>query len=173
MGAHAETQDSMCRARDEVRKLYDASQDQVIDIIISCDGTWQKWGFSSLFGVVFIIAYETGKVIDYTVLSKHCSGCKKWERKDQTTTEYHTWKEQHDCSINFSGSAGSMEPYGTFALFQRSLAYNLRYKYIISDGDSKTFALLSRERVYRADKEKQVEKLDCVGHVQKRLGTAL
>ena len=125
MGAHAETQDSMCRARDEVRKLYDASQNQVIDIIISCDGTWQKRGFSSLFGVVSIIAYETGKVNDYTVLSKHCSGCKKWECKDQTTTEYHTWKEQHDCSINFSGSAGSMEPYSTFALFQLSLAYNL------------------------------------------------
>ena len=45
--------------------------------------------------------------------------------------------------------------------------------YIISDGDSKTFALLSRERVYGANKENQVEKLDCVGHVQKRLGTAL
>ena len=173
MGARAEVEDGMRRAREELRTHYDADHDQVIDTLVSCDGTWQKRGFSSLFGVVFVISYETGKVIDYTLLSKHCSGCKKWEGKDQTTTEYHTWKQQHDCSINFTSSAGAMEPYGSLALFQRSLDYNIRYKYLISDGDSKTFALLSREQVYGTDAENQVEKLDCVGHVQKRLGTAL
>ena len=73
-------------------------------------------------------------------------------------------------TIHFTGSAGAMEPYGSLALFQRSLGYSLRYKYLISDGDSKTFALLSHEQVYGND---QVDKLDCVGHVQKRLGTAL
>ena len=65
-----------------------------------------------------------------------------------------------------------MEPFGTLALFQRSVGYNLRYKYLISDGESKTSALLSRKQVYGTDPEDQVEKLDCVGHVQKR-GTAL
>ena len=65
-----------------------------------------------------------------------------------------------------------MEPFGTLALFQHSVGYNLRYKYLISDGESKTSALLSREQVYGTDPEDQVEKLDCVGHVQKR-GTAL
>ena len=44
---------------------------------------------------------------------------------------------------------------------------------MIFDGDSKTFALLSREQVYGNDAEAQVEKFDCVGHVQKRLSTAL
>ena len=29
------------------------------------------------FGVVFVIAYETGEVMDYTLLSKHCSVCNK------------------------------------------------------------------------------------------------
>ena len=163
----------MRRARDELRTFYYAASDETIDILISCDGTWQKRGFSSLFGVVFIIAYETGKVIGYAVLSKHCSGCKKWEGKDQTTDEYRMWKDQHVCTANFTGSAGAMEPYGTLALFQRSLDYNLRYKFLISDGDSKTFALLSNEQVYGTDPDDQVEKLDCVGHVQKRLGTAL
>ena len=67
----------------------------------------------------------------------------------------------------------AMEPFGTLALFQRSLGYNLRYKYLISDGDSKTFPLLSHEQVYGTGPEDQVEKFDCVGHVQKRLGTAL
>lgn len=173
MEAQAEVNESMRRAREELRDHYDAPPGQTIDILVSCDGTWQKRGFSSLFGVVFIIAYETGKVIDYAVLSKHCSGCKKWENKDKTQPEYQAWKENHSCSINFSGSAGSMEPYGTLALFQRSLGYNLRYKYLVSDGDSKTFSLLTQEKVYGSDPEDQVEKLDCVGHVQKRLGTAL
>jgi hypothetical protein len=173
MGARTEVEESMSRARKELRDLYDVPPDQIINILISCDGTWQKRGFSSLFGVVFVIAYETGKVIDYTVLSKHCSGCKKWENENQTQAEYRAWKENHVCSINFTGSAGAMEPFGTLALFQRSVGYNLRYKYLVSDGDSKTFALLSREQVYGTDPEDQVVKLDCVGHVQKRLGTAL
>lgn len=171
--AHSEVERSMFRAREEIRELYDASPDEIINILISCDGTWQKRGFSSLFGAVFIIAYETGKVIDYAVLSKYCSGCKKWENRDKSQAEYLIWEAKHVCSINFSGSAGTMEPFGTLALFQRSLGYNLRYKYLISDGDSKTFSLLSNEKVYGADPDDQVEKLDCVGHVQKRLGTAL
>ena len=170
MGAIAEVEQSMRRAREEIRHLYGTSSEEVV---ISCDGTWQKRGFSSLFGVVFVIAYESGKVIDYAVLSKHCTGCRKWENKDQSTSEYLAWKEKHVCAINYSGSAGAMEPFGTLALFQRSLEYNIRYKYMVSDGDSKTFSLLTRESVYGTDPENQVEKLDCVGHVQKRLGTAL
>ena len=93
MGAAAEVEESMRRAREEVRDLYGDPPDQIVDILISCDGTWQKRGFSSMFGVVFVIAYATGKVIDYTVLSKHCSGCKKWEDKDQTTAKYLSWKQ--------------------------------------------------------------------------------
>ena len=170
MGAIAEVEQSMRRAREEIRHLYGTSSEEVV---ISCDGTWQKRRFSSLFGVVFVIAYESGKVIDYAVLSKHCTGCRKWENKDQSTSEYLAWKEKHVCTINYSGSAGAMEPFGTMALFQRSLEYNIRYKYMVSDGDSKTFSLLTRESVYGTDPENQVEKLDCVGHVQKRLGTAL
>ena len=30
-----------------------------------------------MFGVVFVVAYGTQKVIDYAVLSKHRSDCKK------------------------------------------------------------------------------------------------
>ena len=98
VGACAEVEESMRRAREEVRDLYDALLDQVVDLLVSCDGTWQKRGFSSLFGVVFIIAYETGKVLDYAVSSKHCTGCKKWENRDQTSPDYLAWKEKHVCS---------------------------------------------------------------------------
>ena len=70
------------------------------------------------------------------------------------------------------GSAGAMEQFATLAHFQCSLGYNLRNKYLISDRDSKTFSLLSQEQVYGPNPEKQIEKVDCIGHIQKRLETA-
>ena len=80
-GAAVEAKDSMCRVHQEIQDLYDASPEDIkgiVDILVSCDGTWQKCGFSSFFEAVFVVAYETGKVIDFIVLSKHCSGYKGW-----------------------------------------------------------------------------------------------
>ena len=163
---------SLKQAREEVREISGAtSDDDIVDIVISCDGTWQKRGFSSLFGVVFIIAHLTGKVIDYHVMSKHCSACQHWETRDKHSDEYKRWKEDHECDINFSGSSPAMEPHGTLQLFMRSLQHRMRYKNLISDGDSKSYVLLQREEPYGPDHP--VIKLDCVGHVQKRMGTAL
>ena len=70
--------------------------------------------------------------------------------------ERKAWKENHVCSINFTGSAGAVEPFGTLAIFQRSVGYDLRYKCLISDGDSKTFALLGRQQVYGTDPERNL-----------------
>ena len=88
MEVKAEVEESMRRVREELQDHYDAPPGQSVDILVSCNGMWQKRGFSSLFGVVFIIAYETGKVVAYAVLSKHCSGCKKWENQDKMQPEY-------------------------------------------------------------------------------------
>lgn len=64
-----------------------------------------------------------------------------------------------------------MEPHGTLALFKRSLGFKLRYTHLISDGDSKTFLLLQKEAPYGPNHP--ITKLDCMGHVQKLMGTAL
>lgn len=118
-------------------------------------------------------AYETGKVIDYIVLSKYCAGCSLWEKQDKLSDEYKDWKASLECDANFSGSAGAMEPQGTVLLIKRSLDFNVRYMNLVSDGDSKTMSLLQQEMPYRPDPDHQVKKMDCVGHVQKRMGTAL
>ena len=166
---HADS--SMIKAREEVREHYDAGDtDEVIDIPVSCDGTWQKRGFISLFGAVFAISFDTGKVLDYRVLSKHCPGCKYWENKDQTSDVYKEWKSAHDCQVNFDGSAGAMEPTGTLQMFNTSMCDNIRYTRLIADGDSKTHTLLVEQRPYS---DTIVQKCDCIGHVQKRMGTAL
>ena len=65
---HAEH--SLCRAREEVQDHYGVSSlDEIVDILVSADGTWQKRGFP-LFGAVFVIAHETGQVIDYCIKFK-------------------------------------------------------------------------------------------------------
>ena len=168
---HAE--DSMSRARREVCRHYGAQGDDVVNVLVSCDGTWQKRGFSSFFGAVFVIEFETGKVIDFTVKSKFCKSCKHWAKADKRSQAYLDWKASHAevCHVNYSGSAGSMEPSGTLELFQSSRSYGLQYKWLISDGDSKTHSLLLQEQPYGSDQ--LVQKMDCVGHVQKRMGTAL
>ena len=52
-------------------------------VTISSDDTWKKHGFSSLFGVVFAIEHESGKVIDYVVMSEHRRGCAYWKSKSK------------------------------------------------------------------------------------------
>ena len=174
--AKLQVEDSMTRARKEVHDFYCAKSDNdsdVVDVLVSCDGTWQRRGFSSFFGAVFVIAHETGKVIDFIVKSKFCKACRHWEKADKRSKAYLTWRESHAsvCDANYSGSAGSMEPQGTLEMFKTSLSHGLRYKWLISDGDSKTYSLLLRKQPY--GKDQLIEKMDCVGHVQKRMGTAL
>ena len=97
--------------------------------------------------------------MDFVVKSKFCKACKHWEKQDKTTEEYRTWQESHaaECETNFTGSAGAMEPKGTVEMFQSSLSHGLRYKWLISDGDSKTHQPYGKDHL--------VVKMDCVGHV--------
>ena len=64
-----------------------------------------------------------------------------------------------------------MEPHGAVIVWKRSLDYNLRYVTFIGDGDSKSYQNVCQEKPYGS--EYPVEKSDCIGHVQKRMGTAL
>lgn len=64
-----------------------------------------------------------------------------------------------------------MEPHGAIILWKRSLDYNLRYVTFIGDGDSKSYQNVCQEKPYGS--EYPVEKSDCIGYVQKRMGTAL
>lgn len=51
---------------------------------------------------VFVISYETGKVIDYRVQSKFCKACSYWEKQDKESIEYKNWKKEHSnqCETN-------------------------------------------------------------------------
>ncbi|GBM86012.1 hypothetical protein AVEN_30513-1 [Araneus ventricosus] len=118
------------------------------NIAVAVDGTWQKRGYTSHNGVVTVTSMDTGKIIDVDALSRYCA-CKN--------------KKNHEasCKSNFRGY-----------IFKRSLTFhNARYMKYLGDRDSKTFEAIAKENIY-AD-EFQVEKLECIGHVMKRMGSRL
>lgn len=140
---------------------------------ISGDGTWKTRGHTSRIGVCTVIGDKSGKVIDTEVLSSFCKSCDAWKLK-KGTHEYDSWKKTHenDCLNNHDGSAGKMELSGMVRIFQRSEATrNAKYIGYIGDGDAKTFQAISEASPYGSDTK--VEKIECVGHIQKRMGTRL
>ena len=137
---------------------------------VSCDGSWRRRGFSSLVGTTAVISLETGQVLDYEILNKVCYECRHWKKVPDSNPNKQAWAENHEgvCPINYSGSAPGMEASGASRMWQRSEEKNkLRYTTFLGDGDSKSFSAVSQEASY------PVAKIDCVGHVQKRLGTRL
>lgn len=129
------------------------------DIAVALDGTWQKRGHSSLNGMITATSFDTGKVIDVSLLSKYCS-CDN--------------KENHlaSCSTNYNGSSGGVEVQDAAETFSRSVnEYNVRYVQYSGDGDSKGFIAVQDLQSYGPGC--QIKKLECIGHIQKRMGTRL
>ena len=81
---------------------------------------------------------STGKVLDYAVTSKVCSQCQKSKCR-MTKEEFDLWFENHDCKGSFEGSSPSMETACAKAIWRKSLEYNVQYKYMVSNGDSKAY----------------------------------
>lgn len=131
------------------------------DLSIAFDGSWQKRGHTSLNGVVTATSVDTGKVVDVAILSKHCR-CKDKMKN----------KHEEECMANYYGSSGGMEVAGVRSIYQRSVKwYNVRYINYLGDGDSKAFKEIEELRPY--GNNVNISKLECVGHVQKRMGSRL
>ena len=164
-----EAEASMKEAVEEVK-----SQTGATDFTASFDGTWQKPGFSSLNGVVSAISNFSGKVLDFEVKSKYCKACERKSYLDKESLAHLQWQIRHkaSCSINHQGSSGAMEVDGLRDIFLRSVKkYGIRYTTFIGDGDSSSYATISEEKPYGPDII--IDKKECIGHVQKRLGTRL
>ncbi|GFV04379.1 uncharacterized protein TNCV_920001 [Trichonephila clavipes] len=162
------TEESMKRAAVEENS---SSPDNLLTV--SGDGTWKTRGHSSLIGVCTVIGAETGKVLDREVLSSFCKGCDSYKGV-KFGIKYNKWQRAHkiSCRKNYSGLAGKMEVDGMLRIFNRSeKLHNLKYSNYIGDGDTKTFNALSENKPYGNDH--LIQKIECVGHVQKRMGTRL
>ena len=103
-------------------------------------------------------------------MSKSCKGCQTWS-KQQDDPNYSEWKNNHNCHINHTKSSGAMEAAAAVTIFKRSLEKNnLRYVSYIGDGDTLSYNEVSNSKPYG---DFEIIKKECVGHVQKHLGTRL
>lgn len=149
---------SMIEATDETVSLGGVGR----DITAAFDGSWQKRGHSSLNGVSTTTSLETGKVIDFECLSKYCSTCSKPSSAGKP----------HHCQKNYTGYSGGMELKGVEQIFKRSIdTRGVRYINFLGDGDSKAYDHVAKENIYGDDCP--IDKIECVGHVQKRMGSRL
>ena len=145
------------------------------DVMVGFDGSWQKRGYASNNGVVAAVAVENGKCIDFQVETKTCKACSIWENKKlMHPEEYNVFHMTHDavCKVSHKGSAGSMESSGVVKMFERSENKNrLRYTTFIGDGDSSSYSSVVKAKPYGDNVD--IKKGECIGHVQKRVGTRL
>ncbi|KAK7473611.1 hypothetical protein BaRGS_00035158 [Batillaria attramentaria] len=144
----------------------------VLDISISIDGSWHKRGRTSHNGVVCVIDLITGLIIDFVALSNYCQVCESEAAPSPGDANYDDWFAGHkdQCQQNIQCSSQAMEMEGAVILFQRSEERGFRYTEMLGDGDTKPHAKLLEEDVYNG---RPIEKIECVNHVTKRLGTAL
>ena len=78
----------------------------------------------------------------------------------------------HECKATHTGSSAAMEVSGVRKIFMRSIKKRkLRITGYVGDGDTKSFETIKNEKPYGEDYE--IVKKECVGHIQKRMGTNL
>lgn len=173
-GAEAEVgQEALIRAAQAIREVHRdlLTDENILDVSVSFDGTWQKRGFTSLYGVGVCIEVMTGLIIDFHVLSKYCHACEL--HKGLPEDELQQWKVTHteDCCINHQLSSKAMEQEAAKVMWGRSLEkHQMRYRHMLSDGDSAAYKAVCDLAPYG---DVQVEKLECLNHAHKRMGTAL
>ena len=91
----------------------------------------------------------------------------------ERSSEFEDWweKHQHPCHFKFQGSSGSIDATGLLNIFQRSIeSYGIWYVKFLGVGNTKLQKLLLQEAVYG---NVEVQKLECLGHVQKQLPSCL
>ncbi|GFX00723.1 uncharacterized protein TNCV_4576901 [Trichonephila clavipes] len=136
------------------------------EVCASGDGTWRTRGHTSRIGVRSIIGYVTGKVIDVAVLSSYCKGCEKW-RGPKSGHSYEEWKLKHQphCVKNHMGSSSKMEVDGYF----KDRCHN-EMRNILSISVKGT---QKPSQSFKGQHHILSEKVECVGHIQKRMGSRL
>ncbi|GFV69731.1 uncharacterized protein TNCV_1348841 [Trichonephila clavipes] len=159
-------EESMIKAA-TVEKKQNLSSD-IVKCSISVDGTWQRRGYTSMNGSVAAISVDTGKMLDIEVMSSYCPTCKRLQTM-QRNFEYESSKADHKCQCNFTGSSSKTEIVGASRIFLRSEKNRrLQYTQYYGDGDSKAF--MSVKDTYGINSG---TKFECIGHVQKRVGSRL
>ena len=93
------------------------------------------------------------------------------DKERQKHSKLHEIGASHQCPLNHEGSSGSMEAAIIKVCFELSEEkYTLRYTGFVGDGDTNTY---KSETEYKPYGDVQIYKLECVSHLQKRMGCRL
>ncbi|KAJ8874900.1 hypothetical protein PR048_022790 [Dryococelus australis] len=146
---------SMKTAAEEAIQLNDGDK----NIPVAFYGTWQKRGHTSKNSVTAATSVDSGKVLDFEVLTKHCFKC-------NFPTEEHNYDKK-----NYEDTSGRMEAAAAVKIWNRSEKdRNVCYTELLGDGDSVALKRVVEENPY---KKKEIRQIEFVGHVQKIMGTRL
>lgn len=98
---------SVERASAYLHHKHGVSQSDILDITVTCDGTWSKRGFTALYGVVVVASWDSGQVLDCEILTKYCTECGARDKMDTQSNKYKEWWERHKdvCTVSYTGSS--------------------------------------------------------------------
>lgn len=120
------------------------------------------YSYDSLNGYCALIGLKTGKVLDYCTRNRKCRVC-DLEMKSGIHKE-------HDCRLNFTGSAKAMEADGAVELVTRSKILreaNVEVGVFIGDNDSSSIAAIQEASTYMIVKQSDIN------HSTKNVGSWL
>ncbi|CAB3995288.1 Hypothetical predicted protein [Paramuricea clavata] len=135
-----------------------------------------KRGHSSKIGVIFLISVATGEILNYEEKSLFCHECKAHNNQYHEGKEFQERKKAREpkCEVNHVGSSEEMEAVSAVDIFSRSIATRkLKYTTFVGDGDSSSFGRVKEALDNKFGAAYEIKKEECVGHVQKRLGSGL
>ncbi|GFU60954.1 uncharacterized protein TNCV_3372711 [Trichonephila clavipes] len=96
-GHRVESNQLLLDVRKNVREAYGSKNDKdIVDIVVSYDGSWLTREHTSYIGVGCVIDLLTGFVIDYEVMSKPCGECEQTKfALEEDSAEFRIWHEGH------------------------------------------------------------------------------
>ena len=102
--------ENMLAVSAHLHKLHDVEPTEVINVAVTCDGTWSKRGFTATHGIVTIIAWESGQVLDFEIKSKRCNVCAR-QKEGMDPEAFMEWWEGHQafCGCDHFGSSPAIE----------------------------------------------------------------
>ena len=153
----------------KVRELVLRNDNKIAEIPISIDGSWQKrYGHNSLLGIVFAISIDTGEVLDYVVKPFFAIHVKIRILQQNGKMNMLLF-----VVLNMKVVRDRWKKKGLSQCFYvPSKKHAIKYTTFVGDGDTSPFAAVT-EALSKEFDDYTVVKEDCIGHIQKRMGSAL